>query len=165
MRKLARAHHHPTSPDLCTRIQTHLLASPHVATVAIYAALPGEPDLSPLISSTPSLRWAFPRVTPDGLVFHLVADMSSLTPGNFGIPEPSPLLPLIPAAEIDAFLCPGLAFDPQGGRLGRGKGYYDRILQHARPDALKIGVCHAFQQVEDTFAESHDIPMHFVISG
>jgi len=81
------------------------------------------------------------------------------------IREPSPALPCVPIPEIDVFLCPGLAFDPNGGRLGRGRGYYDRALGSARPDALKLGICHPVQCVADTFRQAHDVAMDQLITG
>jgi len=90
---------------------------------------------------------------------------AGLSPGAMGILEPLPHLPQVGIAEIDAFLCPGLAFDARGGRLGRGKGFYDRMLARARPDALKMGVCFPQQLVPDVFAQEHDIPMDGVLTA
>ncbi len=102
----------------------------------------------------------------DDLHFHQVENPDSqLTPGAFGVREPSSDLPIIPVDGINAFFCPGLAFDPRGGRLGRGRGFYDRILAKARPGALKIGVCFPWQIVADTFPEAHDVIMDEVLSA
>jgi len=90
---------------------------------------------------------------------------AQLMPGAFGVREPSPDLPVIPVKRIDAFLCPGLAFDPHGARLGRGRGFYDRMLSKARPGALKIGVCFPWQIVPDVFPEAHDVIMDEVLSA
>ena len=59
-------------------------------------------------------------------------------------------------------LVPGIAFDPQGHRLGRGKGYYDRFLA-AHPDIYKIGVCFDFQKVPEVPVDEFDIPVDLVI--
>ena len=163
MRQLLRSQQTSPSP-ICAHLQHWLTQHPQIHTVAAYAALPGEIDLSSLIAHHPQIRWAFPRVTGTTLKFHQITNpLEQLVSGYFKILEPSPTLPEIEISQIDAFLCPGLAFDPMGGRLGRGKGFYDRILAHARPDALKIGVCHHFQQVPNTFSEPHDILMNQVI--
>ena len=53
-----------------------------------------------------------------------------------GIPEPRPDLPEVPPAAVDWALVPGLAFDERGFRLGRGAGYYDRLIPLLRPDAI-----------------------------
>ena len=58
---------------------------------------------------------------------------------------------------------PGVAFDSQGNRLGRGKGYYARLLPRL-PQAYKIGLCFPFQRVEQVPAEPFDIRMDEVIS-
>ncbi|MEI7908647.1 MAG: 5-formyltetrahydrofolate cyclo-ligase [Verrucomicrobiota bacterium] len=143
-----------------------LAARPALRTVALFAALPGEIDLLPLLASAPDRRWLFPRVCGEDLVFCEVRDPAcDLQPGSLGIREPSPALPGVPLSEIDVFLCPGLAFDPLGGRLGRGRGYYDRALAASRPDALKLGICHPCQLVADTFPQAHDVIMDAVISG
>jgi len=159
--------HLPTDPQpVCTALETWLHRHPHLRTIAAFSALPGEVCLMRWITRHPEIHWAFPRVSGADLVFHPIQNPpSELLPGNFGIPEPSPTLPEISTREIDAFLCPGLAFDATGGRLGRGMGFYDRTLSTARPDALKIGVCFAAQLVPDTFSESHDVRMDHVISA
>lgn len=137
-----------------------LSTRPALRTIAVYAALPGEVDLSELVARHPDHQWVYPRINGNDLAFHAVRNpIRDLVPGAFGIREPAPTLPEIPVERIDAFLCPGLAFDARGGRLGRGRGFYDRMLAGARPDAEKIGVCFAAQIVPDTFAEPHDIHM------
>lgn len=143
-----------------------LSAHPGLRAIAVFAALPGEVDLTEFTARHPERRWVWPRVEGDDLRFHHVANPAEqLAPGAFGVMEPPPETPLVPVGEIDAFLCPGLAFDARGGRLGRGRGYYDRLLAMARPDALKIGVCFPWQIVPDTFPETHDVLMDQVIAG
>lgn len=143
-----------------------LAAHPALRTVALYAALPEEVDLLPLVAWDPGRRWVFPRVCGEELVFHAVRDVTcDLQRGTLGIREPAPALPRVPLAEVDVFLCPGLGFDPHGGRLGRGRGYYDRALASAHPAALKLGICHPCQRVADTFPQPHDVLMDEVISG
>lgn len=138
---------------------------PEVRTLSLFAALPGEPDLLALPELHPDRRWLFPRVDGDLLTFHQVTDPHrELLAGAFGIREPAAGTPVVPVGEIDAFLCPGLAFDARGGRLGRGRGFYDRMLAGARPDALKLGIGFAFQVVEDTCAEAHDVRMDEVLT-
>jgi 5-formyltetrahydrofolate cyclo-ligase len=83
--------------------------------------------------------------------------------GAFGILEPKDDLEEVSVDAVDVFLCPGLGFDRKGGRLGRGRGFYDRMLKHAKPDAVKIGVCFPFQIVEEIALESHDVLMDMVV--
>lgn len=147
-------------------LENWLAAHPDLQTIAVFSALPGEVDLTKIIAAHPGRRWAWPRVEEHDLHFHQAKHPATqLTPGAFGVREPSPDLPVIPVEEIDAFFCPGLAFDGNGGRLGRGRGFYDRMLAKARPDALKIGVCFPWQIVADTFPEAHDVIMSQVLSA
>lgn len=135
-------------------------------TIAVYAAVPGEVDLSELVKKHTDRKWVYPRVAANTITFHVVKNPAvELVTGAFGILEPAPSLAAIEVAKIDAFLCPGLAFDGRGGRLGRGRGYYDRLLTEARPGTLKVGVCFDWQIVEDTYQEAHDVRMDMVISA
>jgi len=153
-----------SDPQVGIAVDAWLEAHPAPQTIAAFAALPGEMDLMDVIARHPERRWVFPRMEGNGLCFHAVGNPAvDLTTGAFGVREPSPALPSVDIAEIDAFFCPGLAFDARGGRLGRGRGFYDRMLASARPDALRIGVCFLSQRVDDTFPEPHDIAMDEVI--
>lgn len=156
----------PDPRPVCSALDSWLKGQPNIRTLAVFSALPGEVCLLGFIANHPEIHRAYPRVLGDHLIFHIVKNpQTDLLPGNFGISEPSSNLPEIPASEIDAFLCPGLAFDATGGRLGRGKGFYDRILATARLGALKIGVCFPWQLVPDTFSEPHDVHMDRIICG
>lgn len=155
----------PDSRTVCAALDRWFENHPGLRTIAVFAALPGEVDLSNFVQQHPDRRWVYPRIAGDDLVFHAVKHPAmELIQGPFGVREPFPTLPEVAIGDIDAFLCPGLAFDARGGRLGRGRGFYDRMLEGARPDALKIGVCFAHQIVEDTFPEPHDIHMDKVVS-
>ena len=117
--------------------------------------------LLPLVADFPDRRWVLPRVEGDTMRFHF-ADAATLAAGSFGIPEPPADSPVCPTSEIDLFLCPGMAFSIQGIRLGRGKGYYDRALAGASPEATKVGVCFSEQFMAELPSEPHDIPMDFL---
>jgi len=165
MRRLLRAAP-MTSTGVCEAVRQWLAVRPELQTVALFAALPEEVDLLPLLAWNPDRCWVFPRISGDDLVFHQVRDPArDFMAGPLGLREPSPVLPVVPASVVDVFLCPGLAFDGHGGRLGRGRGFYDRMLATARPDSLKIGVCLPIQQVPDTYPEIHDVMMDGVIDG
>ena len=77
--------------------------------------------------------------------------------------EPAGATP-VPPQEIDVIIVPGRAFSPDGVRLGRGRGYYDRYLSREGFRALKIGVCFAEQLVGDIPSEEHDIRMDRIVS-
>ena len=156
----------PDSKTVCDALDCWLANQSGLRTIAVFSALPGEVDLSELVARHADRCWVYPRVAGDDLIFHAVRDPATdLVAGAFGIREPCPTLAHAAVDRIDAFLCPVLAFDRHGGRLGRGRGFYDRMLAGARPDALKAGVCFARQIVPDTFQEPHDVRMDVVVSG
>lgn len=77
-----------------------------------------------------------------------------------GVPAP---LPLAEVVDPDLILTPLLAFDPLGGRLGQGGGYYDRTFA-ARPAAVRVGFAYAGQEVDALPVEPHDIRLHGVLT-
>lgn len=100
----------------------------------------------------------FPRVTQwGGLELHVVNSWSEFVPGlTYGIPEPKHDAPAVRARDVDLGIVPGLAFDPKGGRLGRGGGHFDRLLP--RLDRA-WGVCFDCQLVKAVPHEGHDRPV------
>lgn len=70
----------------------------------------------------------------------------------------------IAVEELDAVMVPGVAFDKQGGRLGNGVGYFDRLLGKVRADTVLAAVCYESQLVPQLPMEVHDIYMNFVIT-
>lgn len=83
--------------------------------------------------------------------------------GKYDIKEPlTPHSSLLTPHSIDFILVPGVAFSPNGYRLGRGKGYYDKFLSK-QTDLFTVGVCFREQFFLDIPTEPHDIPMHKVI--
>lgn len=114
-----------------------------------------------LLDDFPDRRWVLPRVDGETMRFHLT-DPARISAGSFGIQEPPADSPDCPTAEIDLFLCPGMAFSTGGVRLGRGKGYYDRAMEHANPESTRVGVCFV-EQIRPTIpTEPHDLPMDFL---
>ena len=72
--------------------------------------------------------------------------------------------PFTDYAAIDLAVIPGVAFTPDGRRLGRGRGYYDRLLAHFPQSPYLIGLCWPFQLLADLPTEPHDLTMHAVIA-
>ena len=70
----------------------------------------------------------------------------------------------LPVREIDLFLVPGIAFDNEGNRLGMGGGYFDRLLAQASSTATFSGLAYGFQVVNHLPTETHDIPVHEVVT-
>jgi small GTP-binding protein len=90
-----------------------------------------------------------------------INSMDDMKKGAYGILEPKTVRKA-DENNIDVILVPGLAFDRNGGRMGFGKGYYDRLLESSK--AVKIGLCYDFQILEKIPTEIHDVPMNFVIT-
>jgi 5-formyltetrahydrofolate cyclo-ligase len=88
---------------------------------------------------------------------------ADLATGKFGILEPKSeaIRPAAPV-QIDAVLVPGLAFDETGNRLGRGRGYFDRLLHEMR--GVRIALAFDFQLLAEVPAEAHDARMDFVVT-
>ena len=91
-------------------------------------------------------------------------DPQALIPGPHGVPEPSGWQEVDPQI-VDLLIIPGMAFDRRGGRLGYGKGYYDRILATCRATCVKIGVGYAWQVIDgDLPLDSHDVRMDLLVT-
>ena len=104
---------------------------------------------------------AVPKVYGDEMKFILLSDLSQVAKGYAGIPEPIADGPV--AADPTALvLMPGLAFDPEGHRLGYGGGFYDKFLA-AEPDHPTLALCYEFQMLPHLDTESYDIPVDRVL--
>ncbi|MCK5831008.1 MAG: 5-formyltetrahydrofolate cyclo-ligase [Methylococcales bacterium] len=99
----------------------------------------------------------------------ILDDLDELIPGTWGILEPpqerwNEKIKTIAPQEIDVIMVPGVAFDCNGGRLGNGAGYYDRLLQDVRLGAVLTAVCYESQVCEKVIMEDHDITMDHVLT-
>ena len=133
-------------------------------TLMLYSALPDEVPTQSLIDqlTAEGKTVVLPRVTSDtDMELRLYTGHSDLQQGAFGIMEPVGEL-FTDYAQIDVAIVPGMAFDPAGHRLGRGKGYYDRFLARV-PLLYKIGLCYTWQLVEHVPCDEHDIVMDKII--
>lgn len=129
--------------------------------ILMYHSLPDELDTRRFLSKWKNHKKFFlPRVNGVNLEL-LPYDESRLEIGSFHIEEPQGN-DTYPVEEIEVIIVPGVAFDKMGHRLGRGKGFYDRLLQTAK--ATKIGVGYEFQLVDEIPVEAHDVPMDMVIT-
>lgn len=137
------------------------------STILLYYPLADEVDVRPLIQMAHQAghRVLLPAVVGKDLELRLYQGEESLRAGAFNIMEPvGPVFPSQEYPQIELAIVPGMAFDATGQRLGRGKGYYDRLLPQL-PQAYKIGVCYPFQFVAQVPSEEHDIPMNEVVCG
>ena len=151
------------------RIRQHCRALPEwgrARVLALYHPRPDEPDLWPLAV----VAWAEGRqvVLPsnDPAVgayrWRRVSGLEDLMPGRFGIPEPAPGCRDVATPLLDLAFVPGLGFSYDGVRLGRGQGFYDRLLEsfHGR----SFGVAFDRQLLHRIPREDHDICLDGVIT-
>ncbi len=101
-------------------------------------------------------------------LFHL-ENMDELSLGMYRILEPKPELrslsaKQVPVEEIDLIMVPGVAFDRRGGRTGHGKGYYDKLLEHARPETPLVALAFECQMFPEIPMQDHDVFMGKVIT-
>ena len=150
------------SEIICAKLAALNLRSP----IAVYLASPQEIDLSPFVRKM--LESGAGVVAPrwNGETYELAVlkglDEAHLRQGPMGILEPAEA-EIVSPKEVEVWLVPGLAFTRSGKRLGYGGGWYDRLLAEAPKDAVKLGVAHAFQMVDDLPNEQHDILLTGVI--
>lgn len=135
--------------------------------IALYAPVHHETDTSVILEASfgAGKRVLYPAVCGDRMVFRQVQGVSCLSEGCFGILEPCPTGSDHLADEPDLIVVPAVAFDCSGHRIGYGKGYYDRFLQHPGRKAHLVGLCHDFQLIEGEIpAEEHDIRMEILVT-
>ena len=127
--------------------------------LALYATDGTEPDLLPLTENSGRIL-LFPRYNAEQGVYHFseIASLADLRPGKYGLPEPAPTCPEADAELVRTgtlHLVPGVAWDLRGVRLGRGGGFYDRLLEGVSGPVC--GVFYACQHsTADLPAEVHD---------
>lgn len=122
--------------------------------------LPDEPDLRPLYARWQSvgMQLYLPRMIGDDLEVCRYDSDDDLREGPFHVLEPAgEAISKEEMESIDVILVPGMLFDKEGRRLGRGKGYYDRLLSAMKGKAHTIGVCYKSQIVEALPVEPHDM--------
>lgn len=139
-------------------------------TIMIYVNFRSEVETYPLfaICRQKGIRVTVPLTLTETstLVPYPVEDPErDLRPGYCGIPEPDDrrLFPCEPE-EIDVVVVPGAVFDPGGGRLGYGGGYYDRFLAHRTPRALRVALAFEMQVLDKVPVMEHDERMHYIVT-
>ncbi len=151
-------------------LRKHLIGSSYwmeSQRILMFYPLNDEPDIAPLFDKalTAGKTIALPRynsslgVYEAALIRNLTED---LVPGRFGVREPSPNCPAVPLNQLDLTLVPGIAFDPSGRRLGRGKGFYDRLLPGTT--GMKLGLAFDWQESDALPAEPHDVELDAVLT-
>ena len=134
------------------------------AVVAGYVPLAEEPGAGRLPDALPG-RVLLPVVPARGRELSWAEAGGELVPGRFGLLEPGgPRLPGSALAGADVVVVPALAVAADGTRLGRGGGYYDRALRHARPDAVLVAVVFDDELVDELPAGEHDRRVDAVVT-
>jgi 5-formyltetrahydrofolate cyclo-ligase len=134
------------------------------AVVAGYVPTAEEPGHGSLPDALPG-RVLLPVVPARGRELSWAEHDGRLVPGRFGLQEPSgPRLPPAALATADVVVVPALAVAADGTRLGRGGGYYDRALVHARPDAVLVAVVFDEELLDALPAGPHDRRVNAVVS-
>ncbi len=130
-----------------------------------------EVDLSELIVALKEkgVKCGFPRYREEIVpakyeIAEILRFPEDLTPGMYGLLEPCPKLPGLAADDYEnlIWLVPGVVFDRQGGRLGRGKGVYDRLLRHG--GRMTIGVFYDKQQIAAVPCMEHDYHLDMIVT-
>lgn len=183
--------HHPcmeTKPAIRQRMRQHLrevsaeqnialiAAFKHHAaswqpqrTIAIYGGLRGEPDLIgdllPWFQEKGHRACLF-AIEAENLAPRLIQREADLVRSSLGAWEPREGCTKIEIASLDVILVPGLAFSSKHlTRLGRGGGYYDRLLAHPQCNARRIALAHDFQIMDELPIEAHDQRVHQIITA
>lgn len=129
--------------------------------IAIYKSFSSEVDTKEIIdySYQCGKTVCFPRVEGEELFFYQTDKDDLFEKSSYGIDEPIKNISrrIVP----DFVIVPGVVFDEKGGRMGYGKGYYDRYFQNY--SVYKVGVCFREQLIESVPMNYHDIYMDFVI--
>jgi 5-formyltetrahydrofolate cyclo-ligase len=155
-----------TSQSLCRRLREHQFWV-KARSVLLFAPLVDEPDIRPLLAAalasgkTVALP-SFLTGTNTYTARRIIDPARDLVVGRFGIQEPAAVSPEMALNQLDLVLVPGVAFDTRGNRLGRGKGFYDRLLAGVR--GTKCGVAFDEQIVDAVPVGPQDIPLNCIVT-
>jgi 5-formyltetrahydrofolate cyclo-ligase len=142
LRELTAEDRQSFSEEICERV-LEMTQWAEAQKIVLFNPLPSEPIITPLT---------------------LDCKMRNLLCGT--IPQsPKPEADLHLPDEIDLIIVPGLAFSVDRHRLGRGGGFFDRLLAGRAKNAFKLGICFSFQQVDHVPMEGHDVVMDAVVTG
>lgn len=140
-------------------------------TILFYASFDGEVETFEMMTQALHMgkTIALPHIIPESAIFQPVVVHNleeDLETGPYGIPQPRWRDDCLLSAEgVDACIVPGVAFDHENFRLGRGAGYYDRFLKNLLPRTPTVGLAFDFQIVDRLPHHPHDIPVSRVIAN
>lgn len=134
----------------------------------LYASLPEEVATDAIADEARrrGIVLVYPRCLVDRtMTLHAVDSADALRPGRYGIREPdADACPIRRVEDVDAALIPGLAWDRGGHRLGRGAGYYDRLLADAAWRGFRCGLFFAAQEAPAVPHDAWDIPLDAILT-
>jgi 5-formyltetrahydrofolate cyclo-ligase len=134
----------------------------------LYASLPEEVATDAIADEARrrGIVLVYPRCLADRtMTLHAVDSVDALRPGRFGIREPdADACPIRRIEEVDAALIPGLAWDRAGHRLGRGAGYYDRMLADPAWRGFRCGLFFAVQEAPAVPRDAWDIALNAIVT-
>jgi 5,10-methenyltetrahydrofolate synthetase len=159
---------HLLAEQLSLKISQIVLASQwyqDAGLVFFYYPLGKEVSLLPVMHDAlrRNKRAAFPKTAGDQMEFYEVTSLSQLKEGCFHVMEPEAVQENLVCEQPDICFVPGTVFDKKGGRLGYGRGYYDRYFA-GRHTARLIGCAYAYQIVDELCIDEWDVRMDFVVS-
>lgn len=154
------------SQAICDRV-TGLPLWMSAAGVMLFASMPDEPDVTSLLEDALAAKTlvALPRyaaIDQKYVAARVSNSSTDLAPGRFKVFEPGPTCPVVPLNRLDLMLVPGVAFDARGRRLGRGRGYYDRLL--ADFGGISCGIAFDEQIIECVPELPHDIRLNCILT-
>ena len=152
------------SIEACDRLKSQM---PCASAILFFAPLPDELDVWPLLeeSLATGTLCALPFFNPQTRQYvarQITNPATQIVTGKFGVREPDSTTAEIPLEKFNLILVPGMAFDLKGNRLGRGRGFYDRML--AETAGIKCGVCHDGQLFPEIPAEPQDVKVDFILT-
>ena len=143
-----------------------LALSEQADTVLLFYPIKNEPDLRELVNklNAENISVGFPISVEEtvALDFRAVSDISDMREGAYGIPEPQMNAPTVSVSERSICVVPALAFDLYGGRLGYGKGYYDRYL--ARFSGKSVGAVYSRFVTDRLPTDGYDLCVDVIIT-
>jgi 5-formyltetrahydrofolate cyclo-ligase len=164
--KISAAARESASVKLCAKLKGQSFFQT-AATVLFFAPLPDEADIWPLLQEALAAGKIAALPHFDAAAQSYVARraqnlQSEIVTGQFRVREPKSSCVKIALADFNLVLVPGVAFDLRGNRLGRGKGFYDRLLADVR--GVKCGIAFDEQVVSEVPAGKSDVPVDFILT-
>ncbi len=166
LKALSPAQRKSDSEKICARLKGHVFFQ-EAQSVLLFAPLPEEVDIWPLVEETVNSGRvvALPCFDADSGIYksRRVKNLRvEILSGQFGIREPAIGCLEMALDDLDLVMVPGVAFDMRGNRLGRGKGFYDRLLENFR--GKKIGLAYEEQMMDAVPAGKLDVRMDLILT-